>query len=96
MLCRTCFATPPSSCVLTTSQPARKKREASQKKWLVDKFPLFLNHQAKKTLGQFFSPLYEEYFAKWPPVPTEMDIAEQRGDIAAALAKVREAEQDVC
>ena len=84
-----------SSWVLTVLQPARPKRDALQKKWLVDKFPMFLNHQAKKTLVQFFPPLYEEYFAKWPPVPKEEDIAEHDGDIGVASAKFWEIEEDV-
>ena len=81
--------------VLDQLQPAHPKRDPLQKRWLVGKFPLFLNHQAKKTLGQFFAPLYEEYFAKWPLVPKEEDVAEYGGDVAVALAKVQEIEEDV-
>jgi hypothetical protein len=36
----------------------------NQKEWLTEKFLLYTEHHAKKTLGQLFPPLYEEYFTK--------------------------------
>jgi len=54
-----------------------------------------LDHQANKTLGQFFPPLYEEYFSKWPPTPTKEEISEAAGVVAIAAATVRQVEEYV-
>ena len=67
-----------------------------EKKWLVEKFKLYKEHHAKKTLGQFFPPLYEEYFASWPPIPTAEGIEAAGGNKATATAKVRTTEEHVC
>lgn len=81
--------------LLTASQLAHVKRNSAQKEWLTTKFAQFLDHQAKKTTGQFFPPLYEEYFAKWPPAPTNQDITNASGSVAVATATVRQAEETV-
>jgi len=47
------------------------------------------------TLTLFFHPLYEEYFALWPPTPTEEDIETAKGKTEIAVAKVRKDEQKV-
>ena len=80
---------------LTILQPAVFKRSKEQKKWLEEKFVLFLDHQARKTAGQFFPALYEEYFAKWPLTPTENEVNEAHGNIAVAIAAVRKEEEYV-
>jgi hypothetical protein len=52
-------------------------------------------HQARKTQGQFFPPLYEEYFTLWPLVPTPERIEAARGKVEVALAKLRMFEEHV-
>ena len=42
--------------------------------WLIKKYESWKVHHAKRTLGQFFPPAYEEYFGKWPPTPTTQSI----------------------
>ena len=81
--------------LLTGSQPAQQKRDPEQLKWLAMKYLLFLDHQANKTTGQFFPPLYEEYFSMWPPTPTEENISEASGSVAVATATVRQKEEYV-
>jgi hypothetical protein len=81
--------------LLTGSQSAHSKRNDAQKKWLTPKFLLFLDHQLNRTTGQFFPPLYEEYFSMWPPTPTEEDITKAGGNVAAATARVRQTEEHV-
>lgn len=83
------------SYLLTRFQPAHSKRNSSQKKWLTEKFALFLDHQAKKSTGQFFPSLYEEFFAKWPPTPTEEEKAKADGKLTVATARARQAEETV-
>ena len=46
-------------------------------------------------LTQFFSALYEEYFAFWPPAPTPGDLEAANGDEARAVAKIRKNEECV-
>ena len=70
-------------------------RPVDQRKWLVEKFPLYQRHHDSKTLKQFFPALYEEYFALWPPTPTTEAIAAVDGDIAAATAGVYKTEANV-
>ena len=63
--------------------------------WLVEKYESsFKAHHIKRTLGQFFPSLYEEYFASWPPTPATqgMDAA---GNPAVATAKARKTEENV-
>jgi hypothetical protein len=81
--------------LLTRPQPAISKRDSVQNVWLVEKFPQFLDHQVNRTLGQFFPPLYEEYFSRWPPTPTEEDITEAGGNTAVATARARQTEEHV-
>jgi len=59
------------------------------------RYPVFLEHQANKTAGQFFPPLYEEYFSKWGPTPTKEQIKQAGGDMAIATAAVRQIEENV-
>ena len=66
-----------------------------RREWLLSRYPIFLEHQANKTAGQFFPPLYEEYFSKWGPAPTEEQISEAGGDIAIATAVFRQKEETV-
>jgi len=61
--------------------------------WLTKKFPQFLEHQANKTGNQFFPSLYEEYFSKWPPTPTEAEVAEAGNSVAVATATARQTEE---
>ena len=70
-------------------------RPTDQKEWLAAKFELYRKHHDSKTLGQFFPPLYEEYFSYWPPTPTELDIGAAAGNTANATAKVRKEEEHV-
>jgi hypothetical protein len=81
--------------LLTRSQPANSKHTLAQHKWLTEKFPQFLQHQANKTGGQFFPSLYEEYFAQWPPTPTEEDLSKAKGNIAVATAAIQQLEEKV-
>ena len=81
--------------LLTGSQPAQSKREPEQLKWLIKKYSLFLEHQANKTTGQFFPPLYEEYFSLWPPTPIEEDVSGAGGSVPVATATVRQREEHV-
>ena len=62
---------------------------ADQKLWLIEKFKIFKEHQDRKTTNMFFPPLYEEYFALWPPTATAENIQGAKGDEAIALARVR-------
>ena len=71
------------------------KRGSARNKWLVENYPQFLDHQAKKTTSQFFPSLYEEYFSKWPPAPTEEEVNEANGKVDVAVAKVRKFEERV-
>ena len=70
-------------------------RPLDQKVWLVDKFEIYKEHHDKKTLGQFFPPLYEEYFLKWPFTVTEEEVSAAGGKTATAIAKVRSIEENV-
>lgn len=70
-------------------------RPVDQAKWLKGKFELFKKHHDSKTLGQFFAPLYEEFFSKWPPNPTEEDIEAAGGNNPVAIAQVQKREQIV-
>lgn len=63
--------------------------------WLVEKFELFKERHDQKTLGQFFPPLYEEYFLKWPLALTEEDVNAAGGKTATATANVRSLEENV-
>ena len=54
-----------------------------------------MEHQANKTAGQFFPPLYEEYFSKWGPTPTKEQIDRVGGNLAIATATVRQIEENV-
>ena len=63
--------------------------------WLVKKYnSSFKLHHANKTLGQFFPPLYEEYFAVWPPTPTTQGM-DAVGNPAIATTMVRKTEEIV-
>jgi hypothetical protein len=62
----------------------------------VAKFELFLEHHDKKSLGVFFPPLKEEYFALWPPMPTADEIRAANGSIDVAVAGGRKVEEHVC
>lgn len=59
------------------------------------KFKLYKQHQSSKTLGQFYPPLYEEYFAKWPPIATMQDVEDAKGNYTTAIARVRGNEEHV-
>jgi hypothetical protein len=61
----------------------------------VEKFELYKEHHDKKTLGQFFPPLYEEYFARWPLVVPAEEIEAAGGNTAIAMSKVRTVEERV-
>lgn len=61
----------------------------------MEKFELYKEHHDKKTLGQFFPPLYEEYFSRWPPTPTEEQSEAAGGKPAIAIAAARTAEEHV-
>ena len=54
-----------------------------------------MEHQASKTAGQFFPPLYEEYFSKWGPTPSKEEIDEAGGDVAIVTAAFRQREETV-
>ena len=71
------------------------KRPDEQKKWLVEKYPLYLAHNARKSLRQFFPSLHKEFFVKWPPTPNEKDLEVAEGDIAVATAAARKREEGV-
>ena len=71
------------------------KRPDEQKKWLVEKFPLYVGHHARKSLRQFFPSLHREFFDKWPPTPDERDLEVAGGDIAVATAAARKREETV-
>ena len=66
-----------------------------QLKWLTEKFLLFLTHQASKITGQFFPPLYEEYFSTWALTPTEEEINKACGNVAVATTTVQQIEENV-
>jgi hypothetical protein len=66
-----------------------------QKHWLVGKYDIFKVHQERKTSGQFFPALYEEYFALWPLTPTPEGIEAAGGNLEIALAKLRRFEEHV-
>jgi hypothetical protein len=68
---------------------------SEQKAWLVEKFALFIEHHDRKSLGVFFPPLGEEFFAKWPPAPTPEEIDAAGGKIDNAVATFRKAEEHV-
>lgn len=76
--------------------PQQSLRPKDQKKWLEVKYVLYQQHQNTKTLGLFYPPLYEEYFAKWPPIPTAHDLEGAGGNLATAKARVRGHEEHVC
>lgn len=59
------------------------------------KFKVFKEHHDRKTLTQFFPTLYEEYFAIWPPTPTEEDVETVRGVMEVAVATTRTKEERV-
>ena len=59
-------------------------------------FESFKEHHDKKTLGQFFPPLYEEYFSKWLPMPTAEEVEAAGGKTAVAVTGVRTVEEHVC
>jgi hypothetical protein len=80
---------------LTASQLANSKHDPKKHEWLTEKFSLFLDHQANKTCGQFFPPLYEECFLMWPVTPTEEEISDANGNVAVATAKARQSEEHV-
>lgn len=61
----------------------------------MERFKLYQKHHEEKTLGQFFPPLYAEYFALWPIAPTADDIRGASGNIAVATAKLRNLEEHV-
>ena len=68
-------------------------RPIDQKEWLVAKFEPYKEHHDRKTLGQFFPPLYEEYFSRWPLTPTDERIEAVGGK--AAVAEARTVEEHV-
>ena len=61
----------------------------------MEKYELYKEHHNNKTLGQFFPPLYEEYFSSWPPTPTVQDVEVANGNTAVATSEVRKAEEHV-
>ena len=61
----------------------------------MEKFALYKVHHDAKTLRQFFSSLYEDYFVLWPPTPTPEGIEAANGNMAVAVATVRKDEQNV-
>lgn len=72
-----------------------------QRRWLTEKYAIFAEHHDRKTLGQFFPSLYEEYFTLWPAIPTPENIEDAGGkDVerktANAFAKIRKTEEQVC
>lgn len=66
----------------------RKVLNAAQEHWLKPHIPSWLTHQASHTLDhEFYPPIYEEYFEKWPVPPvTAEDLAATGGDLAKAKA----------
>ena len=71
------------------------KRPPDQRKFLDEKFTLYLKHHGDKSLGQFYPSLYAEYFDRWPPIPTAEGIDAVSGDVAVATAKLRRIEEIV-
>lgn len=68
-----------------------------QKRWLTEKFRIFLGHLDRKTLGVFFPALYVEYFALWPPpVPAVVSVEGPRVNPAVMYVSVRKTEEHVC
>lgn len=68
-----------------------------QEHWLRQHIPSWLKHQAAQSLDvQFYPPIYEEFFAKWPmPVITVDDIAAAHGDLDKARENKYEARRKV-
>lgn len=60
----------------------------------MEKYDLYLVHHDNKTLGQFFPPLYEEYFTQWPPTPSA-EVVKAAKDITIATAQARTKEENV-
>ena len=81
--------------LLTVSQATQLKDDSPQKRWLVERYPLFLDHQAKKATGKFFPRLYEDYFAEWPPTATEEEVASADGNADVAVARARKKNERV-
>ena len=71
------------------------KYPSDQKNWLLEKYPLYQLHHNRKSLPQFFSSVYREFFAKWPPTPNEQELNAAGGDAAVATAVAQEREQQV-
>jgi len=58
----------------------------------VEKYEIFKEHHDRKTLSVFFPPLYEEYFALWPPTPA---VQGEGGGTAIADPNIRKVEEIV-
>lgn len=56
---------------------------------------MFKDHHDRKTLTQFFPPLYEEYFALWPPVPTAEFVQGEGKNMENAVVVIRKEEEQV-
>ena len=55
-----------------------------------------MEHHRRKTLGLFFSPFFQEYFALWPlPAPTPQNIQAAGGSTVNAVAKIQKVEEHV-
>ncbi|KAF9779307.1 hypothetical protein BJ322DRAFT_1113652 [Thelephora terrestris] len=65
-----------------------------QKRWLTEKYKIFLVHCDRKTPGLFFPALYEEYFTLWPPPVLAVEgVQGPRNNSAIANAKARTTEE---
>lgn len=78
-------------------RPQPSKRPTDQRIWLADKYGLYVKHRARKTLGQFFTPFYKEFFILWPLtlIPTAEAIEAAKGNVAIAAARTRKDEEFV-
>jgi len=79
----------------SSKSKSKPKKLDPRRDWLIAQYPTFLIHQANKTANQFFPSLYEEYFAKWNPTPTEQQISQAGGNVEIATATVRQTEERV-
>lgn len=73
----------------------KPKQPDPRREWVLTKYQAFLDHQANKTTSQFFPALYEEFFSKWKPIPTEDELRDAQDNVAIATAKARKTQEHV-
>jgi hypothetical protein len=76
--------------------PKKTWANKSQMDWLASQLPEFRSAQESKTVPDFFSRLYAEYYKQWPlPAPTSQEIAEAEGDKEKAKTAKQKANESV-